>query len=155
MRALRPNTIFIYYSVMTALMAAAYSSPLAALEAASPPGTLSSRDSSTNSTLTASILSPRGNFDLAFDSFAALGDSYASGLGAGHILDRTCRRYDHSYPYLLNNDPRLGNHEEDSRRFEPITCAGATITDVIEKQLPQLTSDFDLVRTVYASFRLI
>jgi hypothetical protein len=91
-------------------------------------------------------LSPRDDFGLIFDSFAALGDSYASGLGAGRALDRTCRRYDHSYPYLLNNDPRLGDHQGDRRRFQPLTCTGARISDVIEKQVPQLSSDFDLVR---------
>jgi hypothetical protein len=152
MGAVQSNIMLIYGSILTSLIAGVYSSPLAILEAASSPETLSPRYSLTNSTLSASTLLTRDDFGLAFDSFAALGDSYASGLGAGHALDRTCRRYDHSYPYLLNNDPGLGDHQGDRRRFQPLTCTGARIRDVIEKQVPQLTSDFDLVRTVYIIF---
>ncbi|RYP41460.1 hypothetical protein DL768_010499 [Monosporascus sp. mg162] len=51
---------------------------------------------------------------------AAIGDSYAAGIGAGDrlgsllgVLDPTsdwaCSRHDHAYPYIVNNDPRLGD----------------------------------------------
>ncbi|RYP16818.1 hypothetical protein DL767_010129 [Monosporascus sp. MG133] len=51
---------------------------------------------------------------------AATGDSYATGIGAGDSLasllgvldpasDWACSRYDYAYPYLISNDPRLGD----------------------------------------------
>lgn len=98
-----------------------------------------------NSSLDAHVLSRRGELDLSYKNFAAVGDSYASGLGAGRVLDRTCRRYDHSYANLINTDTTLGDQEHDRRRFEFVACAGAKIPDIVYRQMPQLTTEFDVV----------
>src|ERR1700760_2612852 len=39
--------------------------------------------------------------------WAAIGDSYASGLGSGIRLDYGCSRYDGGYANLINNDDRF------------------------------------------------
>lgn len=152
MRKARPSSILALCSVITTLISATYSSPLASLESRSGHSTLPPRELQSNSTSDGSVLSPHSEFALTFDNFAALGDSYASGLGAGRVVDRTCRRYDHSYPYLINKDPRLGSQTEVGRRFQPLTCAGATIRDIIQKQIPQLTGNFDAVRPLPHSY---
>lgn len=145
MRTLWPNNILTHYTVITTLISSAYAFTFETRKSRPAHSNLPPGETEFNSSPNTSVLSPRGEFDLSFNSFAALGDSYASGLGAGHVLDRTCRRYHHSYPYLIITDPRLGSQEEVGTRFEPLTCAGATIRDVLEKQVPQLTTNFDVV----------
>ena len=144
MRVPRPDGMLAHCAVVAALMSAATSSPFVIHDSKYSRSTLHPTEARFNSTSHGSVLTPREEFDLSFDTFAALGDSYASGLGAGQVLDRTCRRYHHSYPFLINTDPRLGKGDE--RRFEPLACAGATIRDVVQKQIPQLTTKFDVVR---------
>ncbi|KAB5550778.1 SGNH hydrolase-type esterase domain-containing protein, partial [Coniochaeta sp. 2T2.1] len=81
---------------------------------------------------------------------AAIGDSYSAGIGAGNRLgsfldalnsqrDWACSRYDHAYPYLVNNDPSLGDPSK--RTFQFLSCSGALSKDVLEKQIPRLSSD--------------
>jgi hypothetical protein len=144
MRVPRPEDMLTYCAVIVGLISAAHSSPLVMHDSTPARSTRPSPESPFNSTSHDNVLAPRGEFGLSFKTFAALGDSYASGLGAGQVLDRTCRRYHHSYSYLINADPRMGR--DAGRRFEPLTCAGATIRDVVEKQVPQLTTKFDAVR---------
>ncbi|QIW96307.1 hypothetical protein AMS68_001825 [Peltaster fructicola] len=85
---------------------------------------------------------------------AALGDSYSAGIGAGDRLgsffaglddtsDFSCSRYDHSYPYLLSQDLRLGDLAK--RNFQFLSCSGAVSKDVIEKQLPRLEGNQDVI----------
>ncbi|RYP70471.1 hypothetical protein DL769_004960 [Monosporascus sp. CRB-8-3] len=93
--------------------------------------------------------------DLSFiKKLAAIGDSYAAGIGAGDrlgsplgILDPTsdwaCSRYDHAYPYLINNDPRLG--DPSGRNFQFQACSGAVTEDVLENQIPSVDSDQQVV----------
>ena len=50
--------------------------------------------------------------------------------------DRACARYDHTYPYLVNQDSRIG--DESGRKFQFPSCSGAITTDVLEKQVPHL-----------------
>ncbi|KAH6949082.1 SGNH hydrolase-type esterase domain-containing protein, partial [Fusarium avenaceum] len=81
--------------------------------------------------------------DLTFiKKLAAVGDSYSAGIGAGDGLqgegDENCRRYDHSYPYLINQDERLGDASK--RKFQFKSCSGAVIKNVIEDQLPNIDS---------------
>jgi hypothetical protein len=52
------------------------------------------------------------------------------------LLDENCRRYDHSYPYLINHDERLGDASK--RKFQFKSCSGAVIKNVIEDQLPDI-----------------
>jgi hypothetical protein len=57
--------------------------------------------------------------------WAALGDSYAAGIGAGNIIDTTCRRYDSSYPAIMNTDERFG----DPPSLTFLACSGKTSPD--------------------------
>ena len=52
--------------------------------------------------------------------------------------DYSCSRYDHAYPYLINNDPRLGDPEE--RTFEFKSCSGVLAMDILDEQIPALDS---------------
>jgi hypothetical protein len=83
---------------------------------------------------------------------AAVGDSYSSGIGAGNRLgsvgqalqkdsDYACSRYDHSYPYLVNQ--QLG--DPGSRNFQFKSCSGAVISDVLNNQIPNIDRDQDLI----------
>lgn len=73
-------------------------------------------------------------------SWAALGDSFASGIGAGTRLtglgDWFCSRYDSSYPSVINASPSLG--DSTGRTFQYYACSGAITTDVTTKQIPSL-----------------
>lgn len=52
--------------------------------------------------------------------------------------DSDCARYDHSYPYLVNGDERLGDPTK--RKFQFESCSGAVVQDVIDDQIPALDS---------------
>lgn len=73
-------------------------------------------------------------------AYAALGDSYSSGLGAGGYDPAAgdCRRSDRAYPALW-----ASAHQASSFAFT--ACAGATTADVVAKQLGPLTSATGLV----------
>lgn len=53
-------------------------------------------------------------------------------------IDWSCSRYDHSYPYLVNTDPRLGDSSK--RKFQFNSCSGAVTKDVLDHQIPNLDS---------------
>lgn len=53
--------------------------------------------------------------------------------------DFACSRYDHAYPYLVNNDSALG--DPSTRTFQFLSCSGALTKDILEKQIPRLNSD--------------
>jgi lysophospholipase L1-like esterase len=72
-----------------------------------------------------------------FDSYVALGDSYAAGQGAGPYVD-ACLRSDHGYPALLDAARKIsltGN----------AACSGATTSTVRADQIPSLSKKVDLV----------
>jgi LPXTG-motif cell wall-anchored protein len=70
--------------------------------------------------------------------FVALGDSYASGVGAG-TESTDCRRTDGAYaPLWAAIDP-------DAVELTFAACSGATSQDVLTKQLDGLNGDTDLV----------
>ena len=79
--------------------------------------------------------------------WAAIGDSYASGVAAGARLpgaaSRRCSRFDGSYPVILNNDPALGDNP--NRQFRDFACSGSKIADVLNDQVPQLDTDEEMV----------
>ncbi|KAM0691538.1 hypothetical protein Q7P36_007737, partial [Cladosporium allicinum] len=78
---------------------------------------------------------------------AAIGDSYSAGIGAGNRLDegddRLCSRYDHSYPYLLNQDGWLG--DASARTFQFVSCSGAVTKDVLETQIPRIDGNQEII----------
>ncbi|GAA0353318.1 SGNH/GDSL hydrolase family protein [Streptomyces blastmyceticus] len=67
------------------------------------------------------------------DGYVALGDSYSSGLGAGHYDDGSgeCKRSSSSYPALWAAAHR-------GRKFAFTACSGATTKDVVASQLRPL-----------------
>ncbi|MFJ8886620.1 SGNH/GDSL hydrolase family protein [Streptomyces sp. NPDC102402] len=71
-------------------------------------------------------------------NYVALGDSYASGTGAGSYSDVACTRSRNAYPALWAdaNDP-------DSFAFA--ACGGAKIPDVLSDQVDELDEDTTLV----------
>ncbi|MFE4543904.1 SGNH/GDSL hydrolase family protein [Arthrobacter sp. NPDC056727] len=72
-----------------------------------------------------------------FDSYVALGDSYAAGQGAGPYAD-ACLRSGHGYPALLDAERKVtltGN----------AACSGATTSSVRANQIPSLSKKVDLV----------
>ena len=72
-----------------------------------------------------------GNSQLAY---AALGDSYAAGLGAGSYLETSCYTSSKGYPALLDADANLALAARPA-------CRGATTADVISKQVPALPAN--------------
>ncbi|KAK2669954.1 SGNH hydrolase superfamily [Fusarium oxysporum f. sp. vasinfectum] len=91
---------------------------------------------------------------LSINKLAAIGDSYSAGIGAGDRLgsifdafksgsDFACARYDHAYPYLINQDDRIGDPSK--RKFQFLSCSGAVIKDVVDKQIPEMDSGQDAI----------
>jgi lysophospholipase L1-like esterase len=69
--------------------------------------------------------------------YAALGDSYSSGTGAGDYFDAECLRSNRAYPMLLAD--ALGTE------LSFAACSGATTTDLLATQLEVLDAETDLV----------
>ncbi|MEU4781649.1 SGNH/GDSL hydrolase family protein [Micromonospora sp. NPDC023633] len=76
----------------------------------------------------------------ATDRYVALGDSYASGVGAGSYTSESgsCQRSTNAYPalYAANIKPAS---------YRSVACSGATTTSVINTQLSALSSTTTLV----------
>jgi hypothetical protein len=98
------------------------------------------------------LLLPRSGGDPKSDTdyqewitqWAAIGDSYSAGIGAGKRIDQACSRYDLSYPYLMENPDRMGPHGLSNLQF--LSCSGYTSVQVLNEQIPKLQPDDDLVR---------
>ncbi|KAI0197602.1 SGNH hydrolase-type esterase domain-containing protein [Astrocystis sublimbata] len=73
---------------------------------------------------------------LGRDAFewTALGDSYASGVGAGDYASNSyrCLRYDHAYPVLISGDSRLT--KGDYYQLNNVVCSGSSTEDVQKYQ---------------------
>ena len=66
--------------------------------------------------------------DLSFiKKWAAIGDSYAAGIGAGNVVDKGCSRYDGSYANLVNVQL---DEDTSSIDFTYVACSGAKIPDI-------------------------
>ena len=74
-------------------------------------------------------------------NYVALGDSYASGLGAGNYSGGSCDRSAHAAAQLWANA-----HSPTSFAF--VACSGATTSDVINNQLSALNSATTLVSVI-------
>ena len=71
--------------------------------------------------------------------YAALGDSYSSGVGTGsYTLDSACKRSVYAYPYLVAQKLR-----KTSLAF--VACSGATTADLMATQLQAVTSTTSIV----------
>lgn len=72
-------------------------------------------------------------------TYAALGDSYSSGVGtASYTLDSTCKRGIYAYPYLWAQ-----RHAGTALSF--VACSGAKTTDLLANQIQAVTSSTNLV----------
>ncbi|CAN5162617.1 SGNH/GDSL hydrolase family protein [soil metagenome] len=89
-------------------------------------------DSTTSASPT---VAPPGPDDI---QYVALGDSYAAAPGVPET-DQTggCLRSDSNYAHVLA--------EADDLYLTDVTCSGATSQDVIDKQVPSLSKDTDVV----------
>jgi lysophospholipase L1-like esterase len=75
----------------------------------------------------------------AVDKYVALGDSYASGLGAGDYGDSgNCKRSANAAPVLWANS-------HGPAAFDFVACSGAVTADVLNGQISAVTADTDLV----------
>jgi lysophospholipase L1-like esterase len=74
--------------------------------------------------------------------FASIGDSYSAGLGSGDRLDWTCSRYAYSYPNILQSD-LFGDTANRTHQF--LACSGAASSEILEKQVPMLQDNLDLL----------
>ncbi|WP_328344323.1 SGNH/GDSL hydrolase family protein [Micromonospora sp. NBC_00421] len=74
------------------------------------------------------------------DRYVALGDSYASGVGADSYTSESgaCQRSTNAYPALYNTTVKPAS-------YKSVACSGATTTDVVNNQLSALTSTTTLV----------
>lgn len=69
--------------------------------------------------------------DLTFiKKWAAIGDSYAAGIGAGNNIDKSCARYDSAYPNLINN--QLSEQRTDID-FSFVACSGAKVPAITDQ----------------------
>lgn len=73
-------------------------------------------------------------------NYVALGDSYASGVGAGSYdsASGNCKRSNNAYPKLWAN-------AQSPTSFKFVACSGATTSSVISGQLSSVTSSTTLV----------
>jgi len=75
----------------------------------------------------------------AAGKYVALGDSYASGLGAGSYGDSgSCKRSANAYAQLWAN-----SHAPSAFSF--VACSGAVTSDVLANQVSAITADTELV----------
>lgn len=74
------------------------------------------------------------------ERYVALGDSYASGQGAGDYVDDsdTCHRSKHAYPALLKAARSLAS-------YTSVACSGATTASVVSDQISALSATTTLV----------
>ncbi|KAI1171545.1 SGNH hydrolase-type esterase domain-containing protein [Nemania sp. FL0916] len=73
----------------------------------------------------------------------AIGDSYSAGISAdtpNDSINPACGRFNMSYPALMNEDPRFPGHSI-SKNFVFASCAGASMQDVVDKQISLLLPD--------------
>lgn len=96
--------------------------------------------------LNARTLRNRAEEDSIFSwvrNYAALGDSYAAGIGIGQLRKEKdaydCSRYDGGYPEKVQEAVQ-------SNVYEYIACSGDTTKEVLEKQLGKLSQpQYDLI----------
>jgi lysophospholipase L1-like esterase len=86
--------------------------------------------------LNVSLISFSGAPKINIRSYTALGDSYATGVGAGQLITSECSHYSESYPLQLHYDQRLG--PTTGRVFQNIACAGAVADTVVKSQIPRM-----------------
>ena len=86
------------------------------------------------------LLAAAAPADASATGYAALGDSYSSGVGSGSYISSSgdCEQSTLAYPYLW----QAANHPSS---FDFAACSGATTSDVLSSQLSGLNSSTGLV----------
>jgi len=86
------------------------------------------------------LLAAAAPADASATGYAALGDSYSSGVGSGSYISSSgdCEQSTLAYPYLW----QAANHPSS---FDFAACSGATTSDVLSSQLSGLNSSIGLV----------
>ncbi|KAH7050299.1 SGNH hydrolase-type esterase domain-containing protein [Macrophomina phaseolina] len=76
--------------------------------------------------------------------WAAIGDSYSAGIGAGaHLRDSgKCSRYDNSYPMMLQ---RYEMMPDPAPAMEYLSCSGYTSPQILDEQVSKLGTGYDLI----------
>jgi hypothetical protein len=74
--------------------------------------------------------------------WAAIGDSYSAGIGCGYLLDPDCKRYNFSFPSLINVDERMGDTPRD---FQFLACTGAVSSKILATQVPEIADGVQVV----------
>ena len=66
------------------------------------------------------------------NEWSALGDSFASGVGAGDPIGNMlpCRQFDQGYPPQMNGDSRLGS--DTNRKFNFVACSGSRTKNIVK-----------------------
>ena len=80
-------------------------------------------------------------------SYAALGDSYATGAGAGspRLLPVGCGAFSDAYPVQVANSTSLDVEES---RFQDLACGGASTASVLHAQVPRIGESQIVTMTV-------
>ena len=83
----------------------------------------------------------------SINQWAALGDGYAAGPGAGKPFDNDthCKRYSEAYPLALFTDPCMPGHDDPARKPNFIACSGAMMQDVKAHQVPNVQLNNDMM----------
>jgi lysophospholipase L1-like esterase len=89
--------------------------------------------------LVVGIVAAAGAVAATAGTYAALGDSYSSGVGTGsYTLDSGCKRSVYAYPYVWTQ-----KHPGTALSF--VACSGAKTSDVLATQIQAVTSSTSLV----------
>jgi lysophospholipase L1-like esterase len=74
--------------------------------------------------------------------YVAIGDSFAAGIGVGEVEGasdaKACSRYTGGYPNKIQDAVQAGE-------YQFLACSGAVSADMVEKQVPQLQGQYDLI----------
>jgi lysophospholipase L1-like esterase len=94
---------------------------------------------------TASAPPDRPDSNNIFAKFVALGDSYASGIGAGVRYtggdgNRSCNRFEGAYSFKLKDNPRVR-----AASFDFLSCSGSRAIDIERNQVPNINQAADFI----------
>jgi hypothetical protein len=144
------------YGFTTALaMVAAFLQPTAAaIEVNWPqPNNIAESAFSTRSKSVSTKVSTNSDLatkDFTIHRYAALGDSYATGVGCGKRISYNFSRYDHAYGYLVNNDlrqtPWKRRKDRKEKTFTFKARIGHTTERLAKRQLRRVKGQVDAVR---------
>ncbi|KAH7015990.1 SGNH hydrolase-type esterase domain-containing protein [Macrophomina phaseolina] len=86
----------------------------------------------------------QANQVLNIRKWAAVGDSYSAGIGAGRKLQDSgrCSRYDLSLPMQLQAYRGMPSPKP---QFEFLSCSGATAPQILEQQVSALGNGYDMI----------